>query len=593
MTGRSFQRRVAAVLPGGLLMAALARALPEDIGFLERMLEKSDLVCKVRVERLDFDWEARKVSAALSTMCVFKGEVPAQEFVFVMQPLDRFGRLFVGEGPYIVFFKRQANGELAYAFPYSEFAVTESAARGEGIDGLWEELLAAVKDPNRGEREREKCLQGLCSFSNRDDVLMPLLEELSESGGGRLEARALAERIGRNDVAALATAAEILSEPCEAEVIGVLAWDGIYYARAEAAVPLLGELIESPIVTVRRNAAHALGCVDSDLPVPLLVKALSDPDLKVAYSAVMGLYRLEKGDKRFDLPGKDYAAGVELFREQPDRYIANWQEWWEAVGRDKYAHVTADALSWTGNPPVAEPEQEDAPTYNEARFIKRLKEAQEYDYSAERVRDTAIAKYEDVLALRPDHPDNLDIELRIVDLLRWCMRPEEQPKDAEARSICERIIMENEERPSDIRVLKARHVLAKLWQRMDKENAKAEAVYEFILDLPNQAIVVPESWRIVKGRRLRDSEWFAFRDQKISLLKRAAAGIYIGSKLRGIPQYDPAGQLAALAVLAAQRPDNEPYQLEITLNREGIRKTLQEHLRDQFPAEVAKEVFEK
>jgi len=63
--------------------------------------------------------------------------------------------------------------------------------------------------------------------------------------------------------------------------------------------------------------------------VPVLIKALDDPDLLTEYEALITLAEITH-------KGGDYGPGLGPFRTNPEKYIGLWKEWWETEGRSEY-----------------------------------------------------------------------------------------------------------------------------------------------------------------------------------------------------------------------------------------------------------------
>jgi hypothetical protein len=225
-------------------------------------------------------------------------------------------------------------------------------------------------------------------------------------------------------------------------------------------------------------------------------------------------------------------------------------------------------------PPAATPATREGPVgaapYDKAEFDRRMAEAAAYEHSATRVRDIAVEKYRAAIAARPDHPENIDIELEIGALLLYRMNPNEEPKSKEARDVYANIVSRYGSKGNDIRVLQAKVHFADLNRMIDGAVAltASREVYGTIIDLPEGDIVIPEHWRVKDGRRMSPNEWQELRTGKIRFVKSGAIGTYLTSYVAA--ERTPEGRAAVLDRLSALRPGNALYQEHIATLRKSM-----------------------
>lgn len=84
-------------------------------------------------------------------------------------------------------------------------------------------------------------------------------------------------------------------------------------------------------VVVRYGISRQLRQVGTQQIVPLLIKAIDDPDLEVGYQAMVGLYRAAGGPGHPEM--RAGCVGPEEFSADSQRYITFWKEWWETASR--------------------------------------------------------------------------------------------------------------------------------------------------------------------------------------------------------------------------------------------------------------------
>jgi len=265
-----------------------------------------------------------------------------------------------------------------------------------GMVWLQEELAAAAGDPRLGGSDRARALQGVGKLPVRPGRTRDLLRRFSDDPLPDLAVEALRQRIRMNDEGALQHALELVLDASLPDRPRMRLIQDMRYSTGEAAAAPLAQALQSSDVTLRRSASYALRHTDSEEVVPLLAAALADGDLEVAYNAVMGLARAE--------PEGAAAPAQDIFLENPAKYTGHWQQWWETTGKSLYTETPR------GNVPgIAE--SSDSVPYDVELFNQRLAEARAYEHSAGRVRDTAVDMYRAALAVRPGHPDNIDMGL--------------------------------------------------------------------------------------------------------------------------------------------------------------------------------------
>jgi hypothetical protein len=85
----------------------------------------------------------------------------------------------------------------------------------------------------------------------------------------------------------------------------------------------LAEFLEAQDPFLRCEAVTTLTDIKDARTVPVLVRALRDPDLQVRYYAVHGLAE-RTGQKG------EWSPGLEPFAKDPSYYTDRWRQWWQA-----------------------------------------------------------------------------------------------------------------------------------------------------------------------------------------------------------------------------------------------------------------------
>jgi hypothetical protein len=106
-------------------------------------------------------------------------------------------------------------------------------------------------------------------------------------------------------------------EPTSVRSIG--AWLG--QIDDPEALPSLEALSSSRFASVQLGAMDALRKIKSPSSAPVWVQRLDDPNKVVRYQAVITL--AETFGK-----GQEFAPSMQLFDQDPERYVALWKDWW-------------------------------------------------------------------------------------------------------------------------------------------------------------------------------------------------------------------------------------------------------------------------
>lgn len=254
----------------------------------------------------------------------------------------------------VLFLERSDEGLRTVAPPFSTITVSakdvpsptttgpkdaETSPEVGGKHWLWRELATAATESALAPQHRVACIEALTQLKVYPEETSRTIEALSDGPEIEVAIAALRARVARQDILALQRVLDSLSDPALSEAQKGRLAVSIAEVRSSAAVPLLGVALEDERPAVRYRASRALRHISADEVIPLLMRALDDPVPEVAHNAVMGLYTLEAGDKMQDLPGREYAPGIDKFREDSGPYVANWHTWWAGTGRAKYAHV--------------------------------------------------------------------------------------------------------------------------------------------------------------------------------------------------------------------------------------------------------------
>ncbi|MBN2308504.1 MAG: HEAT repeat domain-containing protein [Candidatus Hydrogenedentes bacterium] len=291
---------------------------------------------------------------------VLKGTIAQQEIqVRYLAPLPGAGSGFCvfpnlpDKGRALLFLDEPDVGDPAYTLPQdcacwmplapAPTALGEDAGL-DVISAIQSEALASLRYRGVGEAGLwVATVRALRMYSIPNTDIVRELRALSVSEDPSLRVRMLAARVRFKDYGALEDMVVTLEafEPSPAVTWHVVA-GALDSVESAECLPSLKAVLDSPTLddAYRLLAAYSVAHrIDDDRAVPLLVELLSDRDPRVQLHAIHGLYRLEKTDRTVDLPGPDYAPGVELFEANPDKYLNNWRAWWATTGRLKYAHV--------------------------------------------------------------------------------------------------------------------------------------------------------------------------------------------------------------------------------------------------------------
>jgi HEAT repeats len=355
------------VLIAFLALAQRADAFPRDWLNWSTAFADSDVVCKAVPLTSAVKPDARNdvgVTVRVAVQTVFKGTLDEGETPILI-PWDpawpgEFPDVVLDpeNGPLVLFLDESDDG-LRPALPPPSFIRASRTdvpcPRGdvdsdgelslqEGKEWLWHELYAAVNDykdkrPIRPHCNRGESLTTLVKLGVLPDETDQLLEELSHDRKKGLAGGALRLRIERQDIEALAEALDALA--AGDSWTRALPW-ALGKVRTPEAVPLLGRALKYDDPKVRYYACEALRHILADEVAPLLIEAIDDSDLRVAHTALVGLYHLERKEdgQPNPLPGVDFAPGPDFFEKDPDKYRENWRAWWTTTGRAKYAHLT-------------------------------------------------------------------------------------------------------------------------------------------------------------------------------------------------------------------------------------------------------------
>lgn len=350
---------------GSLVLPAVAK--PIGVVSTEEILNEADVVCKgtSQTSMETFSKESTRLpngyaEAIFEVEYCFKGTLPSSR-VTVHLPLDPQGLpeayIDLSLGSLVLFLRVREDGSLVphpaigpqSTYPVSskpvsppEVGLFAAELDDEGAKSrmwLWQEFRQAVVDTSIPPQWRRDCIKPLVDLAVSDTELRAILVRLSADENDEIMAAALSARIRHQDVEALDSASELLNTSTLGENIERGLASAMRDVRAVECINRLAVATQSEKDYVAEGASYALRHIDSDQVVPILVGALDSPNLKVAYNAMMGLYRLEKSDKNVTLPGSDYAPGVDIFLSSPTSYLNNWRNWWTKTGRVKYADV--------------------------------------------------------------------------------------------------------------------------------------------------------------------------------------------------------------------------------------------------------------
>lgn len=206
------------------------------------------------------------------------------------------------------------------ALPLESLSASSEVAASEPIDRVLSLIRAFLHSRNGRFNDKVSTLH-LLSGTPTDNV-RSVLREMLQNPDANIQVHTAVVLLRVNDVAGLGLAEDALlrrrfdvSEELMSLLRGAVA-EGL---KDPAAVPTLGRLMTSPEAETRRVAAMALRRVRSATAIPLLLNALSDAELDVQYSAVMGLAEVTGA-----MP---YPPSKPKFLQDPALFVTFWREW--------------------------------------------------------------------------------------------------------------------------------------------------------------------------------------------------------------------------------------------------------------------------
>lgn len=210
---------------------------------------------------------------------------------------------------------------------------SRSAAGLNEKELLQADLASGLNSPDSA--TRLQVLQYLRGFQPLSASLVARVRKLAESDstpiGERLEAVATLladpkpQYVGLVSKLAESEPAAVLQHPREA-------WDvraAFNLVKDQRMLPDLIAIAQSPVEMWHFAGIYGLRNLHNPTSVPVLIKALDDPDLLTEYEALITLAEITH-------KGGDYGPGLGPFRTNPKKYIGLWKEWWETEGRSEY-----------------------------------------------------------------------------------------------------------------------------------------------------------------------------------------------------------------------------------------------------------------
>jgi len=303
---------------------------------IQVVFNDADLVCNCSVESTRFtraEWaesgsgrvQRRYGVAEIHINEVYKSTVPAPSR-FSLEYIDN--ELTKGERA-VMFLRSSGSSVYAPADPFvgiTAFTLVPSGSQGTGIQMLEFALLRIVKSPNHDDQMNAlKLLQG---FPTLSQSTLSALDRLLSSPSPDIALATFAVILKVADVEHVEKLRIYLSGyRAEMEPTSILSIGSeLGHIRDEAALPSLGELSGSRLLSIRIGSMQALRAIKSSKAGPAIVRRLDDSDGYVKYLAVISLAEI------FNKYG-DYAPNMYLFDRNPGFYVSLWKSWWTTEGQ--------------------------------------------------------------------------------------------------------------------------------------------------------------------------------------------------------------------------------------------------------------------
>lgn len=245
---------------------------------------------------------------------------------------------YLTKGNRIIAFLRESEGSLGPLNDSSIWPMDWLAAIGgsQGVTGkdlLETDLASGLSSNDPGLRfESMHCLQGFQRFTPEIEArLRNIVESHTTSLDERLIALATLLRDPKPEYV------ELVAKMAQTQAQAIALYtnaarevgDALQWVKAPQALPSLVAIFESKVEAWHAPAMYAIRVIQDPKTIPLLIKALDDPDPKAEYHALAALALITH-------KGGDFGPGIGAFERDPSKYVHLWKQWWEAEGEADY-----------------------------------------------------------------------------------------------------------------------------------------------------------------------------------------------------------------------------------------------------------------
>lgn len=182
----------------------------------------------------------------------------------------------------------------------------------------------------------ESSIEGLLQLHT--DGTADRLVQLGTSENGAVRGEALLGLVKLEDMRAFPAAVDLVLAIGPSDG-GRIAWriaSAVQHLSRPELMDQVVPLCSSQEAEWRRAGLAALGYGARKYPAsrvkygPIFAAALKDEDPRVAYHGVMGLWFVNEAHEY------PWGPTLEMFMQEPDKYLAYWRSWWETEGKARY-----------------------------------------------------------------------------------------------------------------------------------------------------------------------------------------------------------------------------------------------------------------
>jgi HEAT repeat protein len=242
------------------------------------------------------------------------------------------------KGERIIAFLQKSGGELKRTDGFSIWQVNWLTTLGEAHDVSGEDLLETDLASGLNSNDPAlhfEALHWLQGFRQLTPEITLRLRNILDSRSTRLDERltALATLLRDPKPEYVEMAAKMAQT--QAQVIPLYTnaarqvGSALQWVKSPEALPSLVAIFESKVAGWHAPAMYAIRVMQDPKTVPLLIKALDDPDPEAAYHALFALTQITH-------KGGDFGPGIGEFEHDPGKYVQFWKHWWETEGEAEY-----------------------------------------------------------------------------------------------------------------------------------------------------------------------------------------------------------------------------------------------------------------